>query len=155
MQKRNKLDVEVVVIILAHDGLKNQIVWEKWFSLPNAEKISAVMYVDSNINKTTTAFEQKFKATSKTCSMISTWGGVSLVNITVQLMKEAISKYPNAQVFRIISGKDVPICTPTELLKMERKTSLDSGPQNGFYIKHGNKFYFVASKFIFKKSLQY
>ena len=128
-----------VFIMLAHDGIKNKYVWEEYLK-DNSIGLLVYVYINS-IDIEIDLFTQKYKASRKTCSIISVWGHSSLVEIEIELMKEALIKFPNAISFHTISGRDIPVVSSIQLCSRNNQTCLESGEQSGFYIKEkGNNY---------------
>ena len=124
-----------VFLMLAHDGIKNTYIWEEY--MKNIH-VAIICYVFMPTPETVfDEFTEKYRASNDTCSHPSRWGDASLVEIEIKLMKEALIKYPNAQSFYTISGRDIPVVSSENFCSRNHETCLDSGEQKGFYIKDG------------------
>jgi len=130
-------NVKFALIMLAHDGIKNQYIWSEWFKKDLSNQIGIIAYISIN-HKDLTDFEKTSVCKEVTRNMKTQWGDKSLVNVTLKLLEEALLIFPNATRFKILSGRDIPISNPNEYLDtQDKKTILEAGTQTNFCVMNG------------------
>jgi hypothetical protein len=131
-------NVTSVILMLAHDGIKNQAVWKAWLEeAEGGSNVKILAYIQHNEVKTD--FENSILACADTCELKTEWGDRSICEVTLLLMKEAVNKFQNVTHVHIVSGRDVPIVTPKMMIESENVSCslLESGARNSFYVKDG------------------
>ena len=129
-------NVKVVILMLAHDGVKNNC-WKQW--MESSSELGMICYI-SNINERNSMpasnIGNVFLASEKCLGMPSGWGEYSTTLVSIQLLLEALILFPNAHHFMHVSGRCLPISHSSTLLQWSENNAANSV----FYIGCGNHF---------------
>lgn len=118
--------MKICYLILAHNNFKhlNRLIE----TLNDSEDDSFYIHIDK---KVTQAYTPSLKNAHITPTRINiNWGGYTMIEATLALMKEAIKNTPNADYYILISGVDFPIRSKSFLLEQlgKGKEYIDIAP---------------------------
>ena len=116
--KSESNEKQVVIMFLAHDGVKQPDMWEAWRKTCQKQVQFIVHANPDTDDKNAFAKQYGIFPTSKRVYP-TRWADPSLVFATQVLIREAVARFPKAEMFYLVSGADIPIRPVEFLLKLE------------------------------------
>lgn len=148
-KKQKEMDVKIVILMLAHDGVKNMC-WSAW--MEEAQEVAMVCYIQDEEQRQsmpTSKFENVVLASQECLDMPSSWAHPDTTLVSIRLLSEAMELFPDAAHFILVSGRCVPIVPPASILSWS-----DSNIENSaFYIGGGQCFNIVEGMFYWTQEL--
>lgn len=139
-------DVKFVLLMLAHDGVKNGC-WTKWFQ--NSTHIGMLCYVFQPDQRDSIPQITNVHLASPECLRMETeWGHPSVTSVYFKLLSEAAERFPNASHFCLVSGRCIPLVTPMVLISWSQQNVNKSA----FHKGEGEEFEVFESKIRFIKN---
>jgi hypothetical protein len=139
-------DVKFVLLMIAHDGVKNGC-WTKWFQ--NSAHIGMLCYVLHPDQRESIPQSTNVHLASPEClGMETEWGHPSVTFVYIKLLSEATKRFPNASHFCLVSGRCVPLVTPMVLVSWSQQNKNKSA----FHKGEGEEFDVFESKVRFVKN---
>ena len=119
-----KENVEICLLFVAHDGISQSKLWQKW--LDEDEEIRKKIGIAVQCNNFENLKNGKsFAETYRIDVQRPTSWGKLLVPLTIQKsIQISLTKYPNCKRFYIISGREIPLVSAKHLFAMPNKTQL-------------------------------
>lgn len=107
-------NVIVAVCFLAHGGITQPLVWERYRELSGGFLGFSVHTNRERIEK----LPASFQSGAVEDPIETEWFGMSLVQASFLAFKKAYSIFPNAQLFVLLPGNSIPCCSPPTLLDL-------------------------------------
>lgn len=121
-------DVEVAILMLAHDGVKNRC-WSTWFQESASNRVGIVCYIhekDERMSLPKSGSNNIFLASEECLDMDTAWGCSSLAFVSIRLLTEATQLFPNAARFILVSGRCLPLAAPSTLIAWSNRNPKSS-----------------------------
>lgn len=127
--------VDAVVLFLAHDGVYHPDVWQAWRS----PRVGFLVHANPEIDAKD-AFAKAHGIPVAKRIFPTKWGEASTVLAWQVVLREALTLFPDAQMFYFVSGSDIPIRPASfllELVPFSRMAGLDPEDWKSPHLPHG------------------
>ena len=109
-------DAKAVVVMLAHEGVTQPGVWEKFLDISDFQ-VGMAIYSEIRLQNKLECFRAPF-------FIPSGWGTFEVVQIEIKLLEYALKWYPDADLFYVLSGDSIPIRLPHEFINPECRENI-------------------------------
>jgi hypothetical protein len=110
-------NVKVVILMMAHDGVKNDASWSSW--MEETFQMGMICYIyemEKRNSVPNSKLGNVFLASKECLSMKSAWGHYSTPLVCIQLLEEGMKIFPRAVHFILLSGRCLPLVPPLSII---------------------------------------
>ena len=121
---QDRLRGQVVIIILAYNGVTCPVVWERWLDglAPQyQDRIKFLVHTDDNLDRDHRSFPfvKRYESEwTNTINLQDERGSFRFVARSLTLLAEALVRFPLAEHYCFVDGETIPICQPEDLLNL-------------------------------------
>lgn len=121
---RAEMKAEVVLLFIAHDGIKQPELWKKWRAElgEHSGRIGfAIQANNTNECESGQEMVQEFRIDVKRRTR---WGKLSVVTTIQNSMQQSLLRFPRAKRFVLISGSEIPVQSAAKLINRGNRTQM-------------------------------